>query len=315
MEGSDLVISVTGIEDVTIGRPGDRHGVGRGVNLGVSGGQGDTIDGLLRLQIPDGDVSLGGSAQPVSSGRESHSVDDITSLELVELFTLRQVPEDSITILTTRGTERTIRGDGDAVEVTLVSIQSGDSGVVSSIQVDNLHEAIPTGGNHDGVGGRESYTGNPLGVSVFGHLALTEGVPNTYSVVSSTRGDLSVVMGEGNRQDISSVSVESSSGSSSGDFPQSEGTIPRTRESILTIRGDGDVAHEVVVSSQRTNGGSVVLDGVSGEAPNHNSLVTRSRQDHVGVLGSGGDGGYPSSVSSEYTSEGELVGRDFSHDS
>ena len=54
-------------------------------------------------------------------GREDESVDDISSLERVEVLALVQVPEHGDSILSTGSAEGTIWGDGDGRDVASVS--------------------------------------------------------------------------------------------------------------------------------------------------------------------------------------------------
>jgi hypothetical protein len=80
---------------------------------------------LLALEIEDLDAASSGCAQPVAVGREDESVDDVTSLEGVEVLALVQVPEHGNTILSTGGSERTIGRDGNCVNVSGVAVVVG----------------------------------------------------------------------------------------------------------------------------------------------------------------------------------------------
>jgi len=57
-------------------------------------------------------------------------------------------------------------------------------------------------------------------------LALTEGVPEIDRTISRTRDNLSVIGGEGYRQDILCVSVEVSGGGAGVKIPKAECAIP-----------------------------------------------------------------------------------------
>jgi hypothetical protein len=79
----------------------------------------------LSLKIKDFDASGGGSTQPVSVGGEDESVYNVTGLQRVQVLALVQVPEHGDTILSARGSKRTVRGDGDGVDITGVSVVVG----------------------------------------------------------------------------------------------------------------------------------------------------------------------------------------------
>lgn len=53
----------------------------------------------------------------VPVGREDESVDDVASLEGVEVLALVQVPEHGDSVLSTGGAERAVGGDGDGGDV------------------------------------------------------------------------------------------------------------------------------------------------------------------------------------------------------
>jgi hypothetical protein len=69
-------------------------------------------------------------------------------------------------------------------------------------------------------------------------LAVTKGVPELDRAVARAGNNLSVVGGEGDGEDIVSVSNKSSGGSASGKLPKTESLVPRGRESVGTVRGD-----------------------------------------------------------------------------
>jgi hypothetical protein len=135
MPDTDDAISVTSEESRTILGPGKRDaldGLGsalggnrleHGLRLKSVEVEGDNED--LGFEIPDLDVGLGSGAQPVSHRGEAEGVDDRRGLKRGEVTTLSQVPEHSGTVLTTRGAERTVRGHGNGVDVTLVADEVG----------------------------------------------------------------------------------------------------------------------------------------------------------------------------------------------
>lgn len=142
----------------------------------------------------------------------------------------------------------------------------------------HLDDLVPTSGNNDRVHrvGRESNARDPLGVTVLGDVefAFTQGVPQLDSSVSRGGNDLSVVGREGNGQDVTSVSDESSGGLSRVQVPQSQGLVPRGGKSELSVRGDDNVGDEVVVTVQDLLGVTVFTVFTS-ELPDNDLLVCR----------------------------------------
>ena len=80
---------------------------------------------LLALEIEDLDAAGSGSTKPVTVGGEDEGVDDVTSFERVEVLALVEVPEHGDTVLATGGSERTVGGDGDSVDVSSVAVVVG----------------------------------------------------------------------------------------------------------------------------------------------------------------------------------------------
>ena len=83
------------------------------------------INLVLLLEVEDGDGGSGGSAEPVSVRREDKSVDLIASLQRVKVFRLVQIPQHGGTVLATGSAQRTIRRDGDGVDVASVTDMVG----------------------------------------------------------------------------------------------------------------------------------------------------------------------------------------------
>jgi len=134
-----------------------------------------------------------------------------------------------------------------------------------------------------------------------GVLALSKSVPKLDGLITGTRNDLTVVYGEGNREDVLVVTNETTGGATRVDFPKTQGSIPRSTECELSIRTDHDIRYEVGVSAECAAGVAVFLISTAGvgELPDKDGLVTRRRKKDVGVLGGGGDGGHPVGVPGE----------------
>jgi len=125
-------------------------------------------------------------------------VDGITGFEGVEMLSLVKVPEHGDSVLASRSAKRTVRGNGDGVNVSVVTVVVGPQLAVS--KVPDLNNLVPTSGNNDGVSGvgGEANAGNPFGVSFVGdgEFAFSEGVPELDGLITRSRDDLSVVSRE-----------------------------------------------------------------------------------------------------------------------
>jgi hypothetical protein len=226
---SDQVISVTSEEVSSISRPGEASAVwNNGVLSNWWNIQLDFINHAFGFQIPNLDALGCGSAEPVSVGGEDKGVDNITGLKRVKSLALSKIPQHSNTIFTTRGTEGSIWGNSNSVQVSGVSREVGAEFAVA--ERPNLDKLIPTSRNNDwgSWGRRESDAGNPFGVSIFndGEFAFTEGVPQLNSAITRSRDNLTVVSTESNREDILGVSNEAAGANTRVDVPETKGVIP-----------------------------------------------------------------------------------------
>lgn len=309
MEGADVVVRVSGVEDGSISRPGEASGEGDGLVLSCGGEVGaELVNDDLGLEVPDLDSGGGGGAQPVPVGGEDKGVDDVSGLEGVKALALVEVPKHGDSVLSSGGTEGSVGGDGDGVEVAGVADEVGAELAVG--QGPDLDELVPAAGNNegDGLGGGEPNARDPLGVALVGdgELALSEGVPELHGLVAGSRDNLPVVDREGNGKDILGVANEAAGGLSRVDLPEAEGAVPGAGEGELAVGGDHDVRHEVGVALEGT-AGETVVSLLAGEGPHEAGLVTGGGEDHVGVLGRGGDAGDPVFVGGEGSAEGELL--------
>ena len=116
----NTVIGISTKQSLTIGAPSQAEAVIVLLSLSLRGLQ--FLYNTLALQIPDHDATACGSTEPVSCGWEAQSVDLIFGFEGVEMFRVVQVPEHGSSVLSSWGTERTIGGDGDYVDVSSVSV-------------------------------------------------------------------------------------------------------------------------------------------------------------------------------------------------
>jgi len=177
----------------------------------------------LGLKIPDLDLLIGSSTQPVTVRREAEGVDDLTSIKRVESLSLVQVPKHSSSVLSSGSTKGSIWGNTYSVEVSSVSNE-----VVAKLAVGQrptLYKSVPSTRDDEWNLYRwgESYTGNPLGVSlslssstVNGVLALSKSIPKLDGLITGSRNNLSVVYRESNRENILGVSDKLGDGLSVG---------------------------------------------------------------------------------------------------
>jgi hypothetical protein len=123
---TDDRVGVTSEQGLTISRPGQGDGLGRGRFLAdVSEFGLELINNRLALQVPNLDAGGSGSAQPVAVGGEDEGVDGVTSLQGVQVLAFVEVPEHGDTVLTTGSAEGTIGGDGDSGDETSVTVVVG----------------------------------------------------------------------------------------------------------------------------------------------------------------------------------------------
>lgn len=148
--GTNDVVSVTGKQGGTIRRPTERDALD-GDSLGdeflgilLLGEVRLEVrdDELLGLKIPDLDRRGSGGAQPVADRGEAQRMDDVAGLESGEVTTFIEIPEHGLAVLATGSAERTIRGDGDGVDVAGVADQVVAETAVS--QRPDLDQLVPT---------------------------------------------------------------------------------------------------------------------------------------------------------------------------
>jgi len=273
---SDQVITVSSEQSLTISRPGKRQtlwwiSTSRSRNLWSQ-----LLNHVLTLEIPDLDGGSSGGTEPVSVRREDQAVDSISMIQGVQVLAIVEVPEHGLGILATTGTERTIRRHSDSVEITSMANMVGLQLAVG--QVPDLDILVPASRHDDWVlvVGREPDAGHPVLVAILldGVLALSQGVPQLDGLVPGGRDDLSVVSGEGNREDILGMVLEPAGSLSSTEIPQSHGLIPGPRESKVTIRREDNIGDEMSMTVKSLLGNSIVSNVIPGQLPDDERLVS-----------------------------------------
>lgn len=211
-------------------------------------GQGSTLDLLLLFlssgdfewlgfilvesfgawEIIDLDSDFGTNDQPVHFLGEQNAVNWSFGFSLGESASFNQVPDHGNTVFSSRGKIFGIWWDVQRVNLSFMSVEGVHErhGVV----VPDLDGFVPRGRYNDwGLGVMIELNGRyPVGVSVFlnGELALTNSVPDLESLVSSSRGNLSVVWREVDGKNVSSVADKSLGGFSLLQVPKSESSVP-----------------------------------------------------------------------------------------
>jgi len=188
-----------------------------------------SVDELLVWKIVDSDSVLGTDDQPVELGGEEDNVNWGFGIDFLKMSSFNEVPDVNLTISTTGGDEVGVWCKIKGVDLGFVSnkgVHEAHDGVVP-----DLDGLIPGGGDNDwGLNIMEvSNAGNPVGmwVLVDGEFTGTVDVPDLELLVNRSGGDLSVIWGESNREDILRVTDEGLSGLGGGQVPESDGTIPR----------------------------------------------------------------------------------------
>jgi hypothetical protein len=101
----------------------------------------------LGLKIPNLNLLIRSSAQPITVGRETKRMNNLTRIQGVKTLSLIQIPKHGSSVLSSRSTERSIGRDTDGVEVSSVSNK-----VVTALAVAQgpyLHKTIPSTRNNE----------------------------------------------------------------------------------------------------------------------------------------------------------------------
>lgn len=276
MPDTDKVISVAREKSGTISRPGNGNTfrITCLVLASLVEFRTKLINEFLVFKIPNLDGRSSSSNEPVAVRRESKSVDNITSFKGVKVLGVIQIPKHNNTILASRSAKRTIRRNSDSVDIAIVTDKVGAQ--LELGQIPDLDNLVPTTRNDNRVGRvrRETNTRNPVRVTIFSKLilAFTKSVPQLDALVTRTRDNLTVVSRERDRENITSVTNEATSGGTSVQVPKTKSLIPRSGKSELTIRRDSKVLNKVVVTQQGLARNTIV-HFVTSKVPDNNGLV------------------------------------------
>lgn len=119
---TELVIIVTRVQDLSIRGPSKRKGLGL---LLVEGVGAELLQNLALLKIVDLDASGSGSSQPKTGRRESESEDLAVGRKGVQELGVVQVPDENLTVLTTRSTKGSVRRQSDGGNSAVVADEVG----------------------------------------------------------------------------------------------------------------------------------------------------------------------------------------------
>merc|ERR1712168_65860 len=109
----------------------------------------ELVHNRFRFQVPDLDAWSSCSTQPVSVWTESQRVDDVTTVQCIQMLSFIEIPQHSFAIFTTRSTQRSIWRDSHRVDIATVTIVIGFQFAVG--QIPHLHHFIPATGHNDGI--------------------------------------------------------------------------------------------------------------------------------------------------------------------
>jgi len=280
-------------------------------------------DRIIRftVQIENVDTVFASSSNPLLSRVEGNLVNGGTGVKDSVFFVqLVSVPDLEDVFFTSGSNVVAQRSNGEGVNVFLMSLE----GVLDQeVGLPDLKSSVPTAGSEVGVlgNGGVSDAGDPIIVIVVfvGVLAVSKSVPQLETSISTSRDDLSVILGETNSVDFPGVTNETSGGLSGSEIPKTEGLVPGGGQSEQIVRGKGKVRDKVIMASQRLQGNTVksasfsFIDffSVTGELPDHEGLISGTRNKDLGVFiflkrVARGNAGNPVSMTFEVTNQSEL---------
>jgi len=186
------------------------------------------VDELLVWEIVDLDSLFGTDNEPVDLGGEEDDVNWGLSIDLFEMSSLNEVPDVDLSVSTTGGDEVGVWGEIKGVDLSFVSDESvheGHDGVIP-----DLDGLIPRGGDNDWLLDivEVSNAGNPVSMRVLvnGEFTNSVDVPNLDGFIHGSRGDLSVVWGESNGENVLGVTDKGLVGLGGLKVPESDGSVP-----------------------------------------------------------------------------------------
>ena len=167
-----------------------------------------------------------------------------------------------------------------------------------------LHNLVPASRHDDRVlrAWTEANAAHPLRVAVLGNvkLAVAKRVPQLDGTVTTSGHNLAVVGAKAHTENVASVTNKATRCLTRVQVPETEGLVPRGRQSKLAVRRDHHIRHKVIVTVQNLLRVAVV-GVIARELPDDNRLVTRSCQQEVWVLLRRSNGRHPTLVARQAT--------------
>ena len=141
MPHANDVVGVACVQVGSVRAPAERDAVLIAALAGCVDGNLKGLDELLCLQIPNLYSRAGGSAQPVAVGRKHKRVDDVLGLQRVKPLAFVEVPKHGSAVFASRRAKRSVRRNGDSVQVSGVALQVADQ--LAVVERPNLDEVVP----------------------------------------------------------------------------------------------------------------------------------------------------------------------------
>jgi len=322
---ADVVVGPAGVEQATGLVPCEGSATELLLRLevnivGVDGDGVDFEDGLVGGEIQDLDTLLGTDDEPVELLGEEDDVDGGVAVNLGEELAVDQVPDHNGTVTGAGGKVGGVLDHVDGVDLSLVAGEGVHQLHVHVVP--NLDGLVPGGGDDDGglLAVVELDAGDGIGVLVLvnGVLAETLGVPDLNLVIKTTGQDLSIVVGDGDGEDVLLVADELLNGFAGLHVPETDGTIPGGGDNEAGVAGQANLGNEVGVTRVHLLGFSplsvLIIVLLLVKFPLDEGTVTGAGDKELlaGLL-TDGEGGDPATVGLKETFVFESVGNFSNH--
>jgi len=271
--------------------------------VGVDGLAVNVLEDVVGGEIQDLDALVGTDDEPVELLGEEDDVDGGGAVNGGEELAVNKVPDHDGTVTGAGGEVGGVLDHIDGVDLSLVAGEGVHQLHVHVVP--NLDGLVPGGGDDDGglLAVVELDAGDGIGVLVLvnGVLAETLGVPDLNLVVETTGQDLSVVVGDGDGEDVLLVADELLNGLAGLHVPEADGTVPGGGDDEAGVAGQNNLGDEVGVTSVHLLGSSpfaVLLIGLGVvDLPLDEGTVTGAgNKELLAVLLTDGEGGDPATV-------------------
>jgi len=196
--------------------------------VSLHGCLGDVLEDFLGGEVDNLNSLLGSNNEPVEFLREENAVNGGFAVDLSEELSLDEIPNHNLTVTGSGSQESGVVYHVERVDLSLVSDESVHQ--VHVQVVPHLDGLIPGGGDADSglLCVIESNTGNGIGVLVLvdSVLAFGTSVPDLDSGVESTGDNLTIIMGNGDGENILGVANKLADSSSLSNVPEADSAVP-----------------------------------------------------------------------------------------